>query len=149
MISKEGGQRAEWVSMIKKSDEVNTVGLEALGFDDLAAAQRQVNVGKKEDVWIWWLRPEEWASKILEWVEGTAQKGSVLTLYELVEGEESRGQGESKIIIDGGARDSLTFGCIVFHGLDNEVLHKALNILVKKGKAQMFGNEDAQGIKFF
>lgn len=35
------------------------------------------------------------------------------------------------------------------HGIDNEVLLKALNVLVKKGKAQIFGQEDSLGVKFF
>jgi ESCRT-II complex subunit VPS25 len=36
-----------------------------------------------------------------------------------------------------------------FHGLDTELLQKALGILVKRGKAQIFGQEDSQGVKFF
>lgn len=36
-----------------------------------------------------------------------------------------------------------------FHGMDSEVLQRSLNILVKKGKAQVFGGEDQQGVKFF
>lgn len=36
-----------------------------------------------------------------------------------------------------------------FHGMDPEVLQKSLGILVKRGKAQVFGNEDQQGVKFF
>jgi ESCRT-II complex subunit VPS25 len=33
--------------------------------------------------------------------------------------------------------------------MDTEVLLKALNILVKRGKAQIFGQEESQGVKFF
>jgi ESCRT-II complex subunit VPS25 len=36
-----------------------------------------------------------------------------------------------------------------FHGMDPEVLQRALNVLVKRGKAQVFGQEDQQGVKFF
>jgi ESCRT-II complex subunit VPS25 len=36
-----------------------------------------------------------------------------------------------------------------FHGMDAELLQKALSILVKRGKAQVFGQEDQQGVKFF
>lgn len=39
--------------------------------------------------------------------------------------------------------------CIEFHGLDPDLLQKALGILVKRGKAQIFGQEDSQGVKFF
>lgn len=40
-------------------------------------------------------------------------------------------------------------GLTEFHGMDNGVLMKALNILVKRGKAQIFGSEDSLGVKFF
>lgn len=36
-----------------------------------------------------------------------------------------------------------------FYGLDTELLQKALNVLVKRGKAQIFGQEDQLGVKFF
>lgn len=36
-----------------------------------------------------------------------------------------------------------------FHGMDVELLQRSLNVLVKKGKAQIFGSEDQQGVKFF
>ncbi|KAB5542932.1 ESCRT-II complex subunit [Coniochaeta sp. 2T2.1] len=85
--------------------------------------------GGGDVVWIYWRTPEEWATLIEEWVDGTAQKGTVLTLYELVEGEGTRGAE--------------------FHGLDPDLLQKALGILVKRGKAQIFGQEDSRGVKFF
>ncbi|KAK1755708.1 ESCRT-II complex subunit [Echria macrotheca] len=80
-------------------------------------------------VWIYWRTPEEWAAVIEGWVESTAQRGSVLTLYELREGDGARGAE--------------------FHGIEPELLQKALGVLVKRGKAQIFGNEDSQGVKFF
>ncbi|KAK7736582.1 hypothetical protein SLS53_007014 [Cytospora paraplurivora] len=93
-------------------------------------------VGKEEEgkgggdvVWVYWRTPEEWAGVIEGWVDETAQKGTVLTLYELTEGEATRGTE--------------------FHGLDQELLQKALNVLVRRGKAQIFGQEDSQGVKFF
>ncbi len=46
-----------------------------------------------DEIWIYWKTVEEWAATIEGWVEGTAQKGMVLTLYELVEGEGTVGQG--------------------------------------------------------
>ncbi|KAM7183593.1 ESCRT-II complex subunit domain containing protein [Naviculisporaceae sp. PSN 640] len=80
-------------------------------------------------VWIYWRTPEEWASLLEAWVDETGQKGSVLTLYELTYGEGTRGTE--------------------FHGLDPELLQKALATLVKRGKAQIFGQEDSRGVKFF
>ncbi|KAL6806634.1 ESCRT-II complex subunit domain-containing protein [Trichoderma sp. SZMC 28013] len=80
-------------------------------------------------VFLYWRKPAEWAALVEAFVEETAQKGSVLTVYELTEGENTRGTE--------------------FHGMDNQVLMKALNILVKRGKAQIFGSEDSLGVKFF
>lgn len=99
MSSKDGDERAEWLGP------------------------------EKSEAWIWWRKPEEWAALIAGWVEDTGQKGTVLTLYELVEGETTENQE--------------------FYHLDMDVLRKSLDTLVKKGKAQVFGTGDQQGVKFF
>ncbi|EFQ96671.1 vacuolar protein-sorting-associated protein 25 [Nannizzia gypsea CBS 118893] len=99
MAGTSGGKRAEWIG------------------------------GEKTIAWIWWKRPEEWASVLAGWVEETAQKNTVLTLYELMEGEATVSQE--------------------FHKMDPEVMQKALQVLAKQGKAQVFGSEDQQGVKFF
>ncbi|KAI9151731.1 Vacuolar protein-sorting-associated protein 25 [Paramyrothecium foliicola] len=80
-------------------------------------------------VFVYWRKPEEWAALVEAYVDETGQKGSVLTVYELNEGEGTRGTE--------------------LHGMDNEVLLKALNIIVKRGKAQIFGQDDSLGVKFF
>ncbi|KAH8808420.1 putative vacuolar protein-sorting-associated protein [Xylogone sp. PMI_703] len=98
--------RAEWVGATSKGTE-----------------------GEKNVAWIYWRNPEEWAGVIADWVDETAQKNTVLTLYELAEGEATISQE--------------------FHGMDPDLLQKALNVLVKRGKAQIFGQEDQQGVKFF
>ncbi|POS87895.1 hypothetical protein EPUL_000403 [Erysiphe pulchra] len=79
--------------------------------------------------WIWWKNVEEWGETIADWVDETGQKNMVLTLYELIEGETTLSQE--------------------FHGLHSEILQRALAGLVKRGKAQVFGQEDQQGVKFF
>ncbi|TVY85819.1 Vacuolar protein-sorting-associated protein, partial [Lachnellula willkommii] len=81
------------------------------------------------ECWVWWRTPEEWASGIYEWIDETAQKNTVLTLYELTESEATLSQE--------------------FHGMDPDLLQRVMNILVKRGKAQVFGQEDQQGVKFF
>ncbi|OAQ97683.1 hypothetical protein LLEC1_07335 [Akanthomyces lecanii] len=86
--------------------------------------------------------PEEWASLVEAYVEDTAQKGSVLTVYELSEGDGTRSTEREMACTDNGANTEL-------HGIDGEILRKALNILVKRGKAQIFGQEDSLGVKFF
>ena len=42
---------------------------------------------------IFWRKPSEWASLLYEWVDGSGQVDSVLTLYEIREGEVSSGTG--------------------------------------------------------
>lgn len=49
--------------------------------------------------WIYWRTPEEWAALVEAWVDETAQKGTVLTLYELTEGEAVRGTGEFVLLL--------------------------------------------------
>ncbi|KAJ5595373.1 uncharacterized protein N7459_001581 [Penicillium hispanicum] len=96
-----GGRRAEWI-------EASAAG---------------ANQAPKTVAWVWWRRPEEWADVIADWVEGTGQRGAVLTVYELIEGRGS--------------------------GIASDVMLKALNVLVKRGKAQVFGSEGQEGVKFF
>lgn len=36
-----------------------------------------------------------------------------------------------------------------FHGMDNDAMMKTLNVLVKRAKAQVFGTEGQEGVKFF
>ncbi|KAK4077113.1 uncharacterized protein Triagg1_4080 [Trichoderma aggressivum f. europaeum] len=109
-------------------------------------------------VFLYWRKPAEWAALVEAFVEETAQKGSVLTVYELTEGENTRGTGklnqETPSHIKSRHSNPAKRTCAnqdlaEFHGMDNQVLMKALNILVKRGKAQIFGSEDSLGVKFF
>ncbi|KAF2447424.1 ESCRT-II complex, vps25 subunit [Karstenula rhodostoma CBS 690.94] len=79
--------------------------------------------------WVYWKRPEEWAAVLEEWVERTGQRGSVITLYEIGESEATRREE--------------------FHGIDGDLLAKSLQVCVKRGKAQVFGAEGSEGVKFF
>ncbi|KAH7095395.1 ESCRT-II complex subunit-domain-containing protein [Paraphoma chrysanthemicola] len=108
MSTSEGGNRAEFIGTGKKK----------AGSDE--------DAGK---VWIYWRRPEEWAAALEEWVERTGQKGTVLTLYEIVEGDASRKEE--------------------FWNMDMDLLQKSLAVCVKRGKAQIFGGEGSEGVKFF
>lgn len=80
-------------------------------------------------VWVYWRSLGEWADGIYGWVDETGQKGSVLTVYELREGEGVVGKE--------------------WQGMDEEFLRKVLAVLVKKGKCQIFGQEETAGVKFF
>ncbi|KAI2628856.1 ESCRT-II complex, vps25 subunit [Hypoxylon sp. NC1633] len=119
----------EVLEYMRREGRAEIVG-EASGSGDGAGAGAGAGGGAPADVyWVYWRTPEEWAALVESWVEETAQKGTVLTLYELTEGEATRGTE--------------------FHGLDPDLLQKALQVLVKRGKAQIFGQEDQQGVKFF
>lgn len=51
-------------------------------------------IGKGEsEAWIWWRNVEEWAGVLYDWIDETAQKNTVLTLYELTESEATMSQG--------------------------------------------------------
>lgn len=72
MSSPEGGNRVEFISS---------------GTGKKKASAPDEEGGR---CWIYWRRPEEWSAVLEEWVERTGQKGTVLTLYEIVEGDASR-----------------------------------------------------------
>jgi ESCRT-II complex subunit VPS25 len=79
--------------------------------------------------WVYWRTLGEWADLIYGWVDETGQKGAVLTVYEIRDGEAAQGKE--------------------WVGMDEEMLRKTLAVLVKRGKAQIFGQEDTAGVKFF
>ncbi|KAH0287942.1 hypothetical protein KCU62_g5598, partial [Aureobasidium sp. EXF-3399] len=83
----------------------------------------------RSTVWIWWRSPAEWAEAIATWVDETGQKGVVLTIYELRESEAVEKQE--------------------WVGMDEDMLRRCLDVLVKKGRAQVFGQADGSGVKFF
>ncbi|KAI5203685.1 ESCRT-II complex component [Aureobasidium subglaciale] len=83
----------------------------------------------KTSAWIWWRTAAEWADAIHHWVDETGQKGVVLTIYELRESEAVEKQE--------------------WVGMDEDMLRKCLDVLVKKGRAQVFGQADGAGVKFF
>ncbi|KAI4849025.1 hypothetical protein E4T44_03594 [Aureobasidium sp. EXF-8845] len=80
-------------------------------------------------VWIWWRSLAEWAEAIASWVDETGQKGVVLTIYELRESEAVEKQE--------------------WVNMDEDMLRRCLDVLVKKGRAQVFGQSDGSGVKFF
>lgn len=79
--------------------------------------------------WVYWRSLAEWADLIYGWVDETGQKGGVLTVYELREGEAAVGRE--------------------WVGMEEEMLRKVLGVLVKKGRAQVFGLDESAGVKFF
>ncbi|KAF8418041.1 ESCRT-II complex, vps25 subunit, partial [Tirmania nivea] len=84
----------------------------------------------KSVFYIYWRRADEWANLIYDWIDSTGQKNAVLTLYEISEGDLSVSQAE-------------------FHGMDPHLVRKSLEVLVKRGVAQIFSINDEFGVKFF
>lgn len=117
--------------------------------------------GGGDVVFVYWKTLEEWAQVVEAWVDETGQKGAVLTVYELTQGDATRGTGKfccSSYTLHShtlphaesiSGRIKAYQNLSELHGLDTEILLKALNILVKRGKAQIFGQEESQGVKFF
>lgn len=81
------------------------------------------------EAFVYWRNPAEFADMIYAWVDETGQKGAILTFYELRQSDAVRSQE--------------------WREMDEDLLRKVLNVLVKKGKAQIFGQEESAGIKFF
>ena len=82
---------------------------------------------------IWWRSRQEWAALVENWVDNTAQKGSVFTMFELREGDPVRGQD--------------------WRGMPREMFEGVIDELVHRGKAAVFGVEgdegSGRGVKFF
>lgn len=118
---------------------------------------------------IYWRKPEEWANIIYEWVssthgdlvngladdddaqiDSTGQKNSVLTLYEISRGDLTTLQGENPANQVCAAEMACLRTSAEFHGMEPTVLRKSLDILVKRGSAQVFGTtSEEMGVKFF
>jgi len=75
---------------------------------------------------VMWRTPTEWGKLIYQWVSGHGMLSTVMTLYELVNGDDTVGQD--------------------FHGLDTPILTRALQTLQQERKAELIGDE---GVKFF
>lgn len=79
--------------------------------------------------YVFWKTAGEWANMIYDWVDESGQKGAVLTVYELREGDAVRNQE--------------------WREMDEDMLKRVLSVLVKRGKAQIFGQDENAGVKFF
>ena len=79
--------RAEFI----RASSAAAAGSDVGGFSSGAGAAGGGGAG--DVVLLYWRKPEEWAALVEAYVDETAQKGSVLTVYELTEGENTRGTG--------------------------------------------------------
>lgn len=104
MSKPDNGPRIEWVASTTKGEQSSSC-------------------------YVYWRTPGEWADMLYGWVDETGQKGAVLTIYELREGDAVRSRE--------------------WKDMDEGLLRKVLNVLVKRGKVQIFGQEESAGVKFF
>ncbi|KAF2793337.1 ESCRT-II complex, vps25 subunit [Melanomma pulvis-pyrius CBS 109.77] len=135
MTTVEGGARAEWIPSTASASAAAAAaaGLAAAATSGSGSGNARKS-GKVEEegdgkVWVYWRRPEEWAQVLEEWVERTGQRGSVITLYEIQESDATRREE--------------------FWGMDGELLRRSVGVCVKRGRAQVFGQEGSEGVKFF
>lgn len=82
-----------------------------------------------DEVWLWWRSAESWAGLLAAWAEARGQRNTVLTMWELLEGEENRDEE--------------------FHGLPGEMAVLAVQVLARRGKASLFGEGEGMGVKFY
>ncbi|XP_023945021.2 vacuolar protein-sorting-associated protein 25 isoform X2 [Bicyclus anynana] len=98
--------------------------------EDMAKSGKAAPVDKSKNVWeVYWHSLDEWGNMIYNWASANGMNNSVCTLFELREGENSVGEE--------------------FHGLDTNILIKALKSLEVKGKCELMEFDDNQGVKFF
>ncbi|KAJ3186224.1 Vacuolar protein-sorting-associated protein 25 [Gaertneriomyces sp. JEL0708] len=117
-------------SSIKRS--LNREAITAV-IDDLVkkGSAEWLGTGKeKEECLVYFKTPTEWADLIHKWAFDTGSTNSVCTVYELLHSDGTEGWD--------------------FHEMDERILMKALNILAKNGKSQIFtASAGDVGVKFF
>ncbi|XP_047544678.1 vacuolar protein-sorting-associated protein 25-like isoform X2 [Vanessa atalanta] len=98
--------------------------------EDMAKAGKAAPVDKSKNVWeVYWHSLDEWGNMIYSWASCNGLNNSVCTLFELREGDNTFGEE--------------------FHGLDMNILVKALKTLEVKGKCELMEFDESQGVKFF
>lgn len=83
---------------------------------------------EKESCLIYARPPDQWAKIIYDYIKERSLNNSILTFYELLEGESTQGRE--------------------FHQLDEIIFLKALKILEKQGKAAVIEMDGNKGVKF-
>ncbi|XP_066144069.1 vacuolar protein-sorting-associated protein 25 isoform X2 [Euwallacea fornicatus] len=87
-------------------------------------------VDKAKHRWeIYWHTLEEWASIVYEYISSRGMQGSVVTFYELSQGEDVQGEE--------------------FYEIHHDVLIKVLQALEKDRKCELILSDEDQGVKFF
>lgn len=97
---------------------------------ELSKTGNAASLDKPKHRWeIYWHTLEEWASMIYDYVCESGLQNSVLTLFELSQGDHVQGRE--------------------FVGIQNDVLIKVLRVLENERKCELILSDDDQGVKFF
>ncbi|KAK4872246.1 hypothetical protein RN001_016370 [Aquatica leii] len=97
---------------------------------DLQRTQNAAPIDKQRYRWeIYWHTLEEWGSIIYDYITSRGATNSVLTLFELTQGDDVQDEE--------------------FCGLETDVLIKALRTLEAQGKCELMLSDDQEGVKFF
>lgn len=98
--------------------------------DDLAKnGNAEWMTREKQACTIFFKNVDHWATSILKWVEDCGKTDTVLTLWEIQNGEDSEDQE--------------------FYGVDQRIIMKALQLLERKGRAEIINSDSGVGVKFF
>lgn len=98
--------------------------------NELVTSKNASVVGKDTGTYeIYWLTLEEWSNVIYSWAVNNGQTNSVLTFFELLQGDDTKDQE--------------------FHELNEQVFMKALKHLETKGKCEVIEIDGSYGVKFF
>lgn len=97
---------------------------------ELAKSDNAAPTDKPKHRWeIYWHTLEEWASMIYDFVWDRGMQNTVLTLFELAQGDDVQDQE--------------------FCGIQTDVLIKVLRLLENKRKCELILSDEDQGVKFF
>ncbi|XP_055629216.1 vacuolar protein-sorting-associated protein 25 [Toxorhynchites rutilus septentrionalis] len=98
--------------------------------EELEKSGNAAPLDKRKQQWeIYWHTLDEWSAIIHDWATANGMINTVCTLFELSAGDNTVGEE--------------------FHGLDKDVLKKALRVLESKGKCEIIAFDDNEGVKFF
>ncbi len=119
--------------MLRAIVEVMVSKGQAEWLDEGAVGGSSVGSRERMRCLLHWRRPSEWAGAIMGYVVDRGMTNSVVTVYELFEGEDTQGEP--------------------FHRLPDAVWRRAIAHLEALGRAQLFDSEGGptglSGIKFF
>lgn len=98
--------------------------------NELCTSRNASPIGKNTGTYeIYWNTIEEWSILICSWAANTGMTNSVLTFFELLNGDDTRKEQ--------------------FHQLSEQVFMKALKHLEGKGKCEVMEIDGNFGVKFF